>query len=100
MRPQRIKRRALHLFIVNALVIALVLTWSHTRQRADFQTAIAKGQRLLDLPAGVSQYPQGYVLDSDAVKQLTLSDPALQRAIAGTITEFVSAVPMSAGEAG
>ena len=100
MRPQRIKRRALHLFIVNALVIALVLTWSHTRQRADFQTAIAKGQRLLDLPAGVSQYPQGYVLDSDAVKQLTLSDPVLQRAIAGTMTEFVSAVPMSAGEAG
>jgi hypothetical protein len=69
------------LVIVNTAVIALVLLWNRSQHQASVQLAIAKGRQMFSLPAELAGYPAGYALD------------------VGRIEQFLSAVPLSAGEA-
>jgi hypothetical protein len=98
-RPQTNTRRILQLAIVNAVVIGLVLLWNRNQQQDSIQLAIAKGKQLLDMPAAIAAYPPGYLLDSAQIKSTALSDPAMRATLEGKDAEFLSAVPLSAGEA-
>jgi len=85
-------------------VIGLVVLWNGRQQAAGvgtfaMQLAVAKGQRLIDLPADLAAYPAGYVLNADVIEAWTLADAGLQATLAGKDVAFHSAVPMSAGEA-
>lgn len=99
MRPLTNIRRILQLLIVNAIVISLVLLWNRNQQQDSIQLAIAKGKQLLDMPAAISAYPPGYLLNTAQVKSTALADPAMRATLEGKDTEFLSAVPLSAGEA-
>lgn len=99
MRPLTNIRRILQLLIVNAIVISLVLLWNRNQQQDSIQLAIAKGKQLLDMPAAISAYPPGYLLNTAQVKSTALADPSMRATLEGKDTEFLSAVPLSAGEA-
>lgn len=99
MKSQIKSRRIIHLLIVNAAVIGLVALWSRSQQAESIQLAVAKGKHLIDMPAAMAGFPAGYVLDTAAVKQIALADAGIQAALDGKETEFLNAVPLSAGEA-
>ncbi len=81
------------------MVIALVVIWNRSQQQDSIQLAIAKGKQLIDMPAEVAGYPAGYVLDQGRLEQAALADAGLSAALAGKDVDFLSAVPLSAGEA-
>lgn len=99
MRPQTNRRRILHLLIVNAVVIGLVIVWNRSQEQNSISVAIAKGKQLLDMPAVVAAYPSGYLLDTGQIESVTLADPGIQATLKDKRVEFLSAVPLSAGEA-
>ncbi len=99
MNPKNSTRRVLRFVVVNLFVIGLVVLWNRQQQTASVQLAVAKGQRMIDLPAEVAAYPAGYVLDTGLVEGWALADAGLQATLAGKDVAFHSAVPMSAGEA-
>lgn len=99
MRPQSESRRILQLLIVNAIVIGLVVVWNRSQEQDSIGLAIAKGKQLLDMPAAVAAYPAEYLLDAFRLERVTLADPAVQATLEGKTTEFLSAVPLSTGEA-
>lgn len=99
MRPQTNPRRILHLLIVNAVVIGLVIVWNRSQEQNSISVAIAKGKQLLDMPAVVAAYPSGYLLDTAQIESVTLADPGIQATLKDKRVEFLSAVPLSAGEA-
>ncbi len=75
-----------------------MLLWTRAQQQAGVQLAVAKGKQLLDMPAAIAGYSPDYLLDTAAVEQLALADPGVGAALAGKRVEFLSAVPLSAGE--
>ena len=99
MRPQTNPRRILHLLIVNAVVIGLVIVWNRSQEQNSISVAIAKSKQLLDMPAVVAAYPSGYLLDTVHIERVTLADPGFQATMKDKSVEFLSAVPLSAGEA-
>ncbi len=98
MRPNS-KSRLIQLLILNVALIAGVLLWNQTQQRQSVQLAIAKGKYLIDMPAEVANYPSDYRVDTDEARRLALSNPDLQATLAGKEIEFLSAVPLTSGEA-
>lgn len=98
-KPQSPPRRIRQLLVINITLIALVFMWNQNQHRQSIQLAIAKGKQLIDMPAEVAGYPSGYLIDSNEAKRLALADPGLQRTLAGKDTQFLSAVPLTAGEA-
>nr|HMT22548.1 hypothetical protein [Promineifilum sp.] len=93
------KRRIVILLFVNAAIIALVILWNRQQRQAGVQLAIAKSKQLLDMPAAEAGYPPGYLLDVDAIESLVRADAGISAALAGKKTDFLAAVPLSAGEA-
>lgn len=84
---------------MNAVVIGLVLAWNRSQQQDSINLAIAKGKQLLEMPAVVSAYPQSYLLDMSRIETVTLADSGIQDMFNGKRVEFLSAVPLTAGEA-
>lgn len=99
MKPQIDTRRILSLIIVNAAVIGLVLLWNRAQHGESVQLAIAKGKQLLDMPAEMAGYPPGYVLNTADVVRIAMADADMQATLGSKKTEFLSAVPLSEGEA-
>lgn len=93
------KRRLFLLLLVNAAVITLVVLWNRHQHQAGVQLAIAKSKQLLDMPAAEAGYPPGYLLDTTAIESLVRADADMAAALADKETDFLSAVPLSAGEA-
>lgn len=92
-------RRILYLILVNAAVIGLVLFWNRAQHKDSVQLAVAKGKQLLDMPAELAGYPQGYALNTANAERITLADASVQMALKGKETEFLNAFLLSEGEA-
>lgn len=99
MAPNSKTHRLTKLIVVNSLVIVAVYLWSQAAQTSTVQLAVAKGIRLLDMPAAAAGYPAGYVLDAQQLDHLAGLDPRLGPIVARERVAFVSAVPLTAGEA-
>lgn len=84
---------------MNVVVVGLVFLWNQNQRQSSVQLAVAKSKQLLDMPLTIAGYPPGYLLDSIQIERVTLADPEIQAELAGKDVEFLSAVPLSMGEA-
>jgi hypothetical protein len=96
---QSFRRLLIRLLLINLIVIAAMIVWNRHQRQDSIQLAIAKGAQLLDMPAMLGGYTAAYQLDTDRLKSIALADPGLQATLAGQETEFVSALPLTLGEA-
>lgn len=75
-----------------------MVLWNRQQRQDSVQLAIAKGKQMLDMPAAIGGYAPAYFLDTTQIQSLILADPALLKATGDEEVEFVSAVPLTAGE--
>lgn len=93
------RRRLYSLIITNLFVIGFVLLWNSAQQRSTIHLAIAKGKQMLDMPAEMAGYPPGYVLNITDTARVMAAVSEIQSKLGGSDTVFLSAVPLSEGEA-
>lgn len=98
-KSQTNSRRIIYLLIINAAVIGLVLLWNRSQHGGSVQLAIAKGKQMLDMPGEMAGYPAGYILNMAERAQVSTAVTDIQTALSNKDTVFLSAVPLSEGEA-
>jgi hypothetical protein len=76
-----------------------MVLWNRQQQHDSLQLAIAKGKQMLDMPAALGGYSPAYILDTAHIQAIVMADPVLEETLAGRDAEFISAVPLTAGEA-
>jgi hypothetical protein len=93
------RRLLIRLLLINLIVIAAMFAWNRQQRQDSIQLAIAKGTHMLDMPAMMGGYAAAYQLDAGRLQSVALADPGLRATLAGQETEFVSALPLTLGEA-
>lgn len=76
-----------------------MVLWNRQQHEDSVQLAIAKGKQMLDMPASLGGYSPAYFLDSNQIQKFVLADSNLQDSLIGKEIEFISAIPLTTGEA-
>jgi hypothetical protein len=89
----------IRLLVVNVLLLTLALLWNHQRQTSTVAVAVAKAKQMMDMPAAMMSLPAEYALDTQNMRAIATADRAFAAELATRDYVYLSAAPLSEGEA-